>query len=122
MEGSVKKDVITRPDIEQLINSFYERVRNDELLSPLFNHVNWPEHLPVMYNFWSSLLLGDQSYQGSPFQKHLPLAIDARHFQQWLSLFTQTVDEHFTGEKADEVKSRAQSIAALWQHKKEMYK
>ncbi|MFY8037576.1 MAG: group III truncated hemoglobin [Cyclobacteriaceae bacterium] len=122
MEGSVKKDVITRPDIELLVNSFYERVRRDELLSPLFNHVDWPTHLPVMYNFWSSLLLGDQSYQGSPFQKHLPLAIDATHFQQWLSLFTQTVDAHFTGAKADEVKSRAQSIAALWQHKKEMYK
>ena len=122
MEGSVKKDVITRPDIELLVNSFYERVRKDELLSPLFNHVDWPTHLPVMYNFWSSLLLGDQSYQGSPFQKHLPLAIDATHFQQWLSLFTQTVDAHFTGAKADKVKSRAQSIAALWQHKKEMYK
>ncbi len=115
------KDIITRTDIELLVNSFYERVRKDELLAPLFSHVDWPKHLPVMYNFWSSMLLGDQSYQGNPFQKHMPLAIDARHFEQWLALFTQTVDEHFTGEKADEVKSRARSIAALWQHKKEMY-
>lgn len=115
------KEIEHRADIELLVHSFYERVRKDELLAPLFSHVDWPTHLPVMYNFWSSMLLGDQSYQGSPFQKHMPLAIDARHFQQWLALFTQTVDEHFTGEKADEVKSRARSIAALWQHKKEMY-
>lgn len=117
----MKRDMENRADIELLVNSFYERVRKDDLLSLLFSHVDWPTHLPVMYNFWSSLLLGDQSYQGSPFQKHLPLAIGAAHFQQWLSLFTQTVDQHFTGEKADEVKSRARSIATLWQHKKEMF-
>ncbi|NOS93685.1 MAG: group III truncated hemoglobin [Cyclobacteriaceae bacterium] len=117
----MKKDIESRTDIELLVNQFYHKVKQDVLLAPVFNHVDWPEHLPVMYNFWSSMLLGDQSYQGSPFQKHMPLAIDARHFQQWLALFTQTVDEHFTGEKADEVKSRARSIAALWQHKKEMY-
>jgi hemoglobin len=115
-------DLSTRIDIELLVNSFYERVRKDDLLSPLFSHVDWPAHLPVMYNFWSSMLLGDQSYQGNPFQKHMPLAIGAAHFDQWLALFTKTVDENFAGEKADEVKSRAKSIAALWQHKKEMYK
>jgi hemoglobin len=70
-----------------------------------------------MYNFWSSMLLGDQSYQGNPFQKHIGLPIRAEHFDTWLKLFTETVDENFSGAKADETKSRAQSIAGVWKFK-----
>jgi hemoglobin len=62
-------------------------------------------------------LLGDQSYQGNPFQRHIHLAISTTHFNRWLELFTETVDENFSGFKADEVKSRAQSIAGIWQFK-----
>ncbi len=111
------KEINDRSDIEILVNRFYDKVKKDELLGPLFAHIDWPKHLPTMYNFWSSLLLGDQSYRDNPFAKHVPLAIDARHFGQWLVLFKQTVDENFVGEKAEEVKSRAQSIASVWQHK-----
>ncbi len=110
-------DICTRSDIEVLVNSFYEKVKHDKLLAPVFRNVNWPQHLPVMYNFWSSALLGDQSYQGNPFRKHLPLKIDSSHFSRWLELFVQTVDKHFVGFKADEAKSRAQSIAGVWQYK-----
>jgi hemoglobin len=111
------KDISNREDIIILVDSFYAKVKNDKMLAPKFAHLDWPKHLPIMYNFWSSMLLGDQSYQGNPFQKHISLSIDFNHFGQWLKLFTDTVDELFTGEKADEVKSRAQSIAGVWQHK-----
>jgi hemoglobin len=111
------KDITSREDIVLLVNSFYDKVNQDDLLKPIFRHVNWPAHLPIMYNFWSSMLLGDQSYQGNPFQKHVHLSIDSTHFHKWYELFTQTVDEHFNGSKADEAKSRAQSIAGVWQHK-----
>lgn len=111
------KDLINRQDIILLIDCFYEKVKTDELLASKFSHLDWQKHLPIMYNFWSSMLLGDQSYQGNPFQKHNALSIDAAHFDRWLKLFTQTVDEHFIGAKAEEIKSRAQSIAGVWQHK-----
>lgn len=111
------KDISTREDIVLLVDSFYKKVKADELLAPKFQHLDWPKHLPIMYNFWSSMLLGEQSYQGNPFQKHPPLSINASHFERWLKLFTQTVDENFSGSKADETKSRAQSIAGVWQHK-----
>jgi hemoglobin len=111
------KDITSRDDIVLLVNSFYGKVNADDVLKDIFSHVDWPQHLPIMYNFWSSMLLGDNSYQGNPFQKHLKLTIDATHFSRWYTLFTQTVDEHFTGEKAEEAKSRAQSIAGVWQHK-----
>jgi hemoglobin len=92
-------------------------VKNDSLLGPVFSHVDWPHHLPIMYNFWSSMILGDQTYRGNPLQKHLPLAIDKNHFGQWLVLFRKTVDENFEGERAEEIKMRAQSIAGIFQMK-----
>jgi hemoglobin len=113
----VAHDIAQREDIKNLVDRFYEKVKNDSLLGPVFSHVDWPHHLPVMYDFWSSMLLGDQTYRGNPLQKHLPLQIDKSHFSQWLVLFTETVDENFAGEKAEEVKMRAQSIAGIFQLK-----
>ena len=111
----MRNDITTRDDIKILVDRFYEKVQADELLNPVFSHVDWPHHLPIMYNFWSSLLLGDQSYHGNPLQKHLPLLIEAQHFQRWLKLFRETVNENFDGEKAEEVKMRAESIAGIFQ-------
>lgn len=110
-------DLDNRTNITRLVDLFYEKVRGDELLAPVFAHVDWPRHLPVMYNFWSSMLLGDQTYQGNPFQKHINLPIQAKHFGRWLLLFNQTVDENFSGEKAREVKDRARSIAGVFQNR-----
>jgi hemoglobin len=112
-----KKDIETRDDVIRLVDRFYEKVKADVLLSPVFAHVDWPAHLPTMYNFWSSLLFGDQSYTGNPFIRHKELSIDRTHFTRWLELFVETVDEEFGGERAAEVKQRAQSIADVFQHR-----
>jgi|SRR5690606_31599095 len=111
----MKNDISTREDIEKLVNQFYEKVQKDQLLAPVFSHVDWDHHLPIMYNFWSSMMLGDQSYRGNPLQKHLPLAIEGEHFDQWLKLFHETIDANFAGEKAEEIKSRSLSIASIFQ-------
>jgi hemoglobin len=111
------RDITDRDDIVLLVNSFYSKVKGDELLAAKFQHLDWGKHLPIMFNFWSSVLLGDQSYQNNPFQKHMALSIDASHFDQWLKLFSQTVDENFAGMKAEETKSQAQSIVGVWQFK-----
>jgi hemoglobin len=110
-------DICQRSDVELLVNSFYDKVKSDELLAPVFAHVDWPTHLPVMYNFWSSMLLGDDTYKGNPFQKHMNLPVQSAHFDRWLLHFITTVDEHFAGIKADETKSRARDIAAVFQFK-----
>jgi hemoglobin len=112
-----KKDIIERSDIELLVNKFYDKVNNDPLLSPVFSHVDWVKHLPIMYQFWSSMILGEQSYRGNPFQRHMNLPIGAGHFNQWLKLFFNAVDETFSGDKAEEIKQRASSIAGLFQHR-----
>ena len=110
-------DIKEREDIVQLVNKFYEKVQADPLLAPSFSHVDWVKHLPIMHSFWSSMMLGESSYQGNPFQKHASLPIKQVHFSRWLRLFIETVDENFQGEKAEEIKDRARSIARIFQYK-----
>jgi hemoglobin len=105
--------ITTRENIIVLVDSFYAKVRRDELIGPVFNdiaQVDWDEHLPKLYNFWSDLLLGTDEYHGRPFPPHMPLGLQIEHFERWLQLFLQTVDEHFTGVKALEAKQRALRI------------
>jgi hemoglobin len=110
-------DILTRTDVETLVNKFYNQVKIDELLAPTFSHVDWPHHLPTMYDFWASLLLGDKSYTGNPMAKHFALQINQQHFTRWLELFEQTVDEYFEGFNATEAKKRARTIATMFQFK-----
>lgn len=110
-------DIIDRNDVIKFVDRFYDKVKEDTLLGPEFAHVNWLHHLPVMFSFWSSMLLGEQSYRGNPLQKHLPLPIGTVHFNRWLQLFKETIDENFSGVNAEEVKVRAQAIARVFQIK-----
>lgn len=112
-----KLDITSRKDVESLVNSFYDKVKVDSLLGPVFKHVDWPTHLPNMYHFWTFNLLGEAGYTGNIIQKHLPLKIQPEHFSQWLALFNETVDELFAGDKADEAKSRAYSMGVVIQVK-----
>lgn len=111
------KDIRSRTDIVRLVDAFYTKVKADELLAPVFSRLDWKQHLPIMYNFWSTMMLGEMSYQGNPFEKHMRLDIQSKHFNQWLALFQETVDEHFEGARATEIKDRARSIAGIFQHK-----
>src|SRR5688572_25852145 len=113
----INKDILVREDIELLVNQFYYKVKSDNFFQTVFDHVDWSFHLPIMYNFWSSMLLGDQTYKGNPLVKHMPLPIEPKHFSRWLELFHETVNENFNGEKADEAKMRARSIADIFQYK-----
>ena len=119
----MKQDIKTREDIELLVNSFYNKVKNNPVLGYIFDdiaQINWETHLPRMYSFWGSILLGEYSFSGNPMQKHVALskltALTEKEFSEWLSLFTQTVDELFDGKKADEAKIRANNIARLMLH------
>lgn len=114
------RDIETRADVELLVNTFYGKVRENELLGPIFNNKigdKWPVHLEKMYNFWQSLLFGESVYSGRPFPPHMQLGISKPHFEQWLALFHVTVDELFEGERAGQAKWRANKIAEVFQSK-----
>ena len=118
------KDIITLDDIKQLVDSFYEKVRGDEFIGVIFNERignRWPQHLEKMYTFWQTVLLGEHTYFGSPFPPHANLPVSHIHFERWMLLFNQTLDELFTGEKADEAKWRAAKMAEIFESKIEYY-
>jgi hemoglobin len=81
--------------IERLVRSFYARVRDDATLGPVLaaKIEEWEPHLQKMFAFWSSVALMTGQYHGQPMARHLPLPIDARHFDRWLALFAQTAHE-----------------------------
>ena len=112
-------------DIKQMVDTFYDKVNKDKELSYIFNDfakINWVTHLPIMYSFWSKLLLGEGDYRGNPFQKHIPLPIESHHFDRWVELFKQNIDEQFIGEIAEEAKLRAENIAYVFDNKLSMLK
>ena len=118
-----RADISTEQDIKLLVDSFYEKVNQDELLSPIFNElarVDWAEHLPTMYKFWGSVLFRHSGYHGQPWPKHAVLPVNPAHFARWLGLFRQTVDEHFAGPKAVEAKNVAASIADTFQNRMQL--
>ncbi|WP_426493467.1 group III truncated hemoglobin [Hymenobacter sp. 102] len=113
-------DIQSEEDVRRVVDSFYGRVQNDELLGPIFEAVvqgRWPQHLATMYDFWSGLLLGTGRYRGRPFPKHLALPIDDRHFHRWLTLFVENVEAQYQGPVADEAIYRAGTIAAVFEHR-----
>lgn len=118
------KKLETRADIELLVNRFYEKVADDEKIGFFFNDVakvSWDRHLPKMYSFWETLLFGQISYKGNPMAMHFPInekvAIEKHHFEHWIKLWKETVEENFTGEMAETAIYKATNIANLMSHK-----
>lgn len=115
-----KKDITSLEDIKLLVDSFYTEIRKDDMLGIIFNQNiqdRWPEHLAKMYRFWQTLLLEEYTYDGRPFPPHAHLPIGEQHFNRWLELFSQTLDNLFAGEKAEEAKWRAQKMSVMFQSK-----
>lgn len=117
-------DIQSRKDIEILVKSFYDKVIKDESIGFIFNDiakVNWEQHLPVMYDFWETLLLDAASYRKNAMEVHYVLnrrfPLEEKHFSRWLQLFSETVNELFSGEKATQAKKKAKSIADLMLYK-----
>ena len=116
----MKNDINSRGDVERLVTKFYEKVIADPLIGPIFTEVakvNWEKHLPVMFNFWENALFYTGNYSGNPMMSHQRLneifPLQEQHFNQWVLLFTETVDELFEGEKANLAKQKALSISTI---------
>jgi hemoglobin len=110
---------ITPSSIVQLVDTFYARVREDALLSPVFEARlagRWHEHMPRMVAFWTKVLLDTGEFQGNVFGKHMALnGIEAEHFVHWLTLFKMTAIEVFGADGALDAIVVAQRIASSLQ-------
>ena len=100
-----------------MVNSFYKKTETDELLGPVFNaHIaDWNTHLPVMYRFWNSMLLASQTYTGNTFSKHAQLPVSPNHFERWVDIFMENLDEHFEGEITERAKFIVKNVAMNFQ-------
>jgi hemoglobin len=108
-------DIKTEADVQTLVDAFYLKVQNDELISKYFAATDWQNHLPKMYDFWHSLIFLTGKYKGFPFAAHAGLpGLSKQHFERWLQIFLQNVDEYFAGENADVMKNKAQQIATVF--------
>jgi hemoglobin len=111
------RDIESRDDIERLVRAFYSRAMSDPMIGYLFVDVarlDLEEHVPVIASFWSTILLGEQSYGGGAFAVHADLhmksPLRAGHFERWLWLWRGTVDELFAGEVAEAAKAHANRV------------
>jgi hemoglobin len=104
---------ISEDQIAALVDSFYSKARLDPEIGPIFNSVvdDWPLHLAILKDFWSSVLLGTGRYKGSPVMRHLQIGLDPQHFERWLSLFAETAQEIFPPESAAVVVEKSRMIA-----------
>lgn len=116
----MKKDIHTRSDIEKVVILFYDKVKKDKEIGFFFTQVvkiNWEKHLPVMISFWEGVLFFTGNYDGDPLTAHRNVHqkyhTDVQHFQRWLALFVESVDELYTGAKAEAMKEHARKIAAV---------
>lgn len=110
-----------RVNINLLVITFYARVRKDEMLGPIFNHIiqDWPEHLERLTDFWEMTLLLKKVYKGNPLKAHSEVdrrmdnIVTMAHFGRWLQLWFSTIEEQFTGDNAEKAKHRARKMSTL---------
>jgi hemoglobin len=114
------KDVTSREDVELLVRSFYTKVRKNDTLGYIFDDIikiDWEHHIPILVDFWETMLLDTDSYKRNAMAEHFKvnqkIKLEPLHFSTWLTLFDQTVDELFSGQKARLAKKRAHSIGQI---------
>lgn len=108
------RDIETKEDIVILVDSFYKRVQENTLLAPVFSASikdNWEEHHDKLYRFWQTVLFKEKTYSGRPHKKHERMIVSRQHFDTWLEIWKQTVDELFAGTTADRAKFRGETMA-----------
>ena len=115
-----KRDIENRADLERLLEIFYKKVFNDDLISHFFIEVvplNLETHIPVIADFWEYVLLDGRGYRKNVMEIHLNISekskINKEHLDRWVKIFSETVDELFEGAKASLAKQRAASIATM---------
>ena len=123
METNIK-DIEDNRDIAFLIDAFYKKVIKDDLIGPFFTEViklDWAKHIPIMNDFWETVLFSRMKYKGDPMLRHIELnkiaVLKSEHFDRWLQLWKNTINSHFYGKTAKEAIRRAENIAQLMQVK-----
>lgn len=125
------EDIQNREDIKQLVETFYSKVRVDEVLGPIFNRAisDWDAHTEKITDFWESQLLFTKRFRGNPMEAHVKVdknegyTITNEMFGYWLNLWFQTADEMFAGDITERAKHNARKLSVfmfmkIWEARK----
>lgn len=108
----------TEEEVSRLVHAFYSRVRQDQVLGPIFDaHIDdWNQHLAKLVDFWSAILRRTARFSGTPMPKHAALpGLNAELFRRWLGLFRETASEQPNQAMARQACAMAERIAqSLW--------
>jgi len=113
-------DIQSREDIVFLLEKFYAKAMTDDVIGFYFTEIvplNLTTHIPVLTDFWEAILFDANTYHNNAMNAHKHIhhlhAFTAAHFDRWVVLFHETVNEYFAGNKAELAKQRATSIATV---------
>ena len=117
-----KTELQTHDDIETLVRAFYKKVQKDDLLGPFFNAFiktdeEWEKHYALLTAFWELNIMGVKGFDGNPAKAHngvdkaFKQSITTKHFDKWVELWCNTIDNMYEGEKAEYAKTRARNMA-----------
>lgn len=116
----IKRDLENRADVAVVVHNFYDKVREDEILGPIFNTVitDWEEHLDKLVTFWDMNLFGGKAYTGNPIEAHQHVdrvagPIEPYHFGIWLNLWFETINALYEGDNADVLIRRARKMQTV---------
>jgi hemoglobin len=113
MYAGCMSDVCSRQDIALVVDTFYNKATQDETIGYLFEGLDLLNHLPTIHDFWENILFRTGAYKGGMMYKHFALnarkPLEKKHFERWLGLFTQTVEEQFAGPNAELMKQFCKS-------------
>ncbi|MGB5665825.1 MAG: group III truncated hemoglobin [Maribacter sp.] len=117
----IKADIKNREDVSLLVNTFYVKIRKDNILGPIFNSIitDWDSHLTLLTDFWETQLFLKRKYYGNPVTAHQEVddkmnhTITSEHFGLWLNLWFATIDELFEGDVSWIAKNRAQKMSTM---------
>jgi hemoglobin len=107
----MKRDILEE-DLHDILVTFYATIGSDPLLAPYFANVDMAAHMPVIVQFWSTIVFNTQRYSGNAFRPHLDMpGLTAEHFARWVAALESTVSDRFSGMRADHMKKMAHRIA-----------
>ena len=116
----MRSDILNKEDIELVVKTFYEKIKADNEIGFFFSKVvamNWEQHMPKMCAFWENILFFTGEYEGNPLIAHRKInqqyTTTTAHFNKWILLFDETINELFSGANAEKMKAHAKSIAAV---------
>lgn len=109
---------LTAEHIKKLVTNFYHKVQRDEMLGPIFDgvaQVDWEHHIPLICQFWNSIMLKTNEYHGNAYRKHVILGqktkLTGEHFSHWLMLFQEEAFKHLPVPHAQLITEKASLIA-----------